>query len=441
MLTLLGHVEDPAQTLSECGDGVWHLTFTHVPFYAADSSALTIHALFELGPGIAGISLFEQAEGKPNTPDSIASVKTWTAEQHLPYLDFKLPWPLGIHREPKPWGAEIWYTGIEARGVCTAAGMPLPWLLQCLPGEIVGSSSNAAPLLLKILDPLPNPSLGDLYFELHDTKIEVYVVTNVDTQVWPNGLGKIRYGFNQSSRSKYENDAEFKAAYLESVHSYEACRAEIDALLDRQRAEHGIGHSTAVAPSLMTEWLSLISNELSEQEVTLKAEMEAFTHLREIRVGDVIKVEPFFPHSLQHGVRVIEFQTASYERLILSFGQKVLTQDHWDTEAALDAAILDMPPSDASEHQSIAMGVSSEIIADFSAFQARRLTFEAGSELKLENQSDYQLMICAAGEVNFGASSLSQEQACFVPRNEVPLALRCDSSSVLIVAEPRASGA
>ena len=48
----------------------------------------------------------------------------------------------------------------------------------------------AAPvILLKVLDPHPEPVRGDLYFEVHEHKREVYVVTAVDRNAWPGRPG------------------------------------------------------------------------------------------------------------------------------------------------------------------------------------------------------------------------------------------------------------
>ncbi|MDK1022726.1 MAG: hypothetical protein QGD92_00670 [Gammaproteobacteria bacterium] len=56
---------------------------------------------------------------------------------------------------PKPWGREIWYTGSEARGVSTIQGLPLPWVTSLYKSRLVGEA-DADPVLLKILDPLPD---------------------------------------------------------------------------------------------------------------------------------------------------------------------------------------------------------------------------------------------------------------------------------------------
>ena len=74
---------------------------------------------------------------------------------------------------PKPWGREVWYSGVEARGesgVCTTAGVePL--------SQYLGERGRTEPvILLKALQ----ATTGDLYLEVHETKSEVYVVDRID---------------------------------------------------------------------------------------------------------------------------------------------------------------------------------------------------------------------------------------------------------------------
>ena len=80
------------------------------------------------------------------------------------------------------------------------------------------------------------------------------------------------------------------------------------------------------------------SDALAAERETLKnrRSMQAFTGSRALRKGDVVQVAPHVPHSLQQGVQVFEFQTPTYERNIISFNQKVLTQDHWDSDYAIE---------------------------------------------------------------------------------------------------------
>jgi hypothetical protein len=315
---------------------------------------------------------------------------------------------------PKPWGREIWHTGIEARGesrVRTNAGtLPVSQYLTLAPHRLTGS----LPLvLLKILDPRPEPVLGDLYFETHERKQEVYVVTHVDPEAWPDGRGRIRFGMNQALRARYGDDDRFRADYLEAVRRYERVRRAIDA-------------GEAVPDG---------------DEAARRAAMEAFTELRELAVGDVVVVPTWLPHSLQHGVRVIEFQTPTYERYIISFAQRVLTQNHWDTDKAVANMRLDAPPP--PRFDAPAAGI--ERIVGFDDFRAWRMTLAAGESRLLPAHPGYLLCMAVTGRVGLDGLALDPEQAAFVPgealrgpRREHSARLRNDGSepAVLLIAAP-----
>ncbi|MDZ7669197.1 MAG: hypothetical protein U5Q16_07160 [Gammaproteobacteria bacterium] len=327
-----------------------------------------------------------------STPDSITLEPTYRIsgdgrvqarlEDHEIFLDEPvLLEPVHI---AKPWGQEIWHSGIEARGECgvrTPAGvLPLSHYLALAPRRLTGG----LPLvLLKILDPDPEPVLGDLYFETHEQKQEVYVVTHVDPEAWPDGSGGIRFGMNQDLRRRYADDDAFRRDYLAAVQAYEAVRRDIDA-------------GVAVAAG---------------REAELRAAMNAFTGMRELRVGDVVVVPTWLPHSLQHGVRVVEFQTPTYERYIISFAQQVLTQDHWDTEAAVARMHLDVPAPPRFEQ--LADGV--ENIVTFDDFRVWRVRVPAGSSLALPVHASYLLCMGVQGQVTVGNLTLAPEQAAFVP--------------------------
>jgi hypothetical protein len=284
----------------------------------------------------------------------------------------------------KPWGREIWFTGMEARGesrvMTPAGGLPLPDYLALAPRRLC---SGAPLVLLKILDPRPDPVIGDLYFEVHERKREVYVVTQVDPAAWPAGAGQIRFGMNQALRGRYRDDAAFRAAYLQAVREYEQVRRAID----------GGG---LVPPA---------------REAGLRAAMESFTAVRELRVGDVVVVPPWLPHALQHGVRVVEFQTPTYERRIISFAQRVLTQDHWDSDAAVARMSVD-PPAEP-EFAALAPGV--QRIVAFDDFRVWRVTIDPGARFDLPPHPRYLLCMTVEGALTLGDLHLAPEQAAFVP--------------------------
>lgn len=296
----------------------------------------------------------------------------------------------------KPWGQEIWFTGVEERGLChfSANGqtVPIPWLQAVVPGDQAGPAG--VPLvLLKILDPSPREVTGDLYFELHEEKREVYVVTRVDPQAWPDGVGYIRYGFDPDRIAAAGGEEGFKREYREAVAAYEAVRRAIDDLPE------GAEPSTAQLNS----------------ERNLRAAMNDFTHLQPLQVGDVVVVPLLMPHSLQHGVRTVEFQTPVYERQILSFAQRVLTQDHWDTDAAVGQMRLLPPPAEPFAQLPAGQGVLVERIVDFPDFEVQRVRLEPGATLELETLQRYALTMVVEGELALEGQNYGPEEAQFLP--------------------------
>ena len=301
---------------------------------------------------------------------------------------------------PKPWGQEIWFTGVEARGVCRftdgSGSVPIPWLQAIMPDAAAGAPG--APLvLLKILDPSPEEVVGDLYFELHEEKREVYVVTHVDERAWPEGIGGIRYGFDREKISQAGDEATFRRQYLAAVEQYEAVRRQIDATPQGVPAEAG----------------------LLQRERELRQAMNDFTSIRPLQVGDVVVVPLRMPHSLQHGVRTIEFQTPVYERQILSFAQKVLTQDHWDTAAAVDTMRLTPPEQVDFERLPGDDSVLIERIVDFPDFEVRRLRIGEGASQVYSSNECYALVMVVEGQLALDQGQLGPEQAALLPAGVV----------------------
>jgi hypothetical protein len=333
------------------------------------------------------------------------------ADRGIADIDFFSPLALDTVKIAKPWGQEIWYTGIEERGVCSVQNIPLPWLLD-LAGPLLTGTESPTPILLKILDPLSDEVAGDLYFELHKEKREVYVVTHIDKSAWPDSIGQIRYGFNPEKIKTYENDEQFKAAYLASVDKYRMVRNRIDR------------NPIDAHP------------ELEEEEKTLRNKMEEFTSLRSLRVGDVIQVHPFTPHSLQHGVRVVEFQTPHYERFILSFAQKVLTQDHWDTNEAMDCVRVLEPPETKTETET---RLEHSLIADFDEFSVTRIVLEPGATEIIE-RSTYSLVMGVQGEAQVNNLPVHPEEGFYIPAciKSLNLTNTRAEQATLLIAQPAA---
>ncbi len=335
------------------------------------------------------------------------------AQLELSILDLTAPLLLETVAVAKPWGREIWYTGCETRGVSSIQGVPLPWVISLYPGGITGPA-DGTPLLLKILDPLPDPVYGDLYYEMHTQKKEVYIVTHVDRDAWPDGRGQIRYGFAPAIRARFQNDQEFKSAYLASVQRYEIVRRKIDERFDEFRLQEGYATDEPIPPATLSTWQARLPQQWQHQEAAMREEMHSFTGVRLLADGDVISIPPYTPRALQHGVRAVEFQTPHYERQILSFAQKVLTQNQWDTRSALAEARIDNEPPATLDIVYAANGVVVESIARFDRFTALRITLESACTYQPELDT-YFLLMAVNGCCDCGNLQLAEEQACLVP--------------------------
>ncbi len=370
--------------------------------------------------------------------DTFNDFDTFCQEQDLAKVCLSEPLQLETLSIPKPWGQEVWYTAVEERGVCSVGGIPLPWLIHCFPDYVTGMAGDTSPILLKILDPHPQPVYGDLYFEMHSEKTEVYIVTHVDKDAWPDGKGEIRYGFDRNKIEQYASTAEFKRAYLAAVTDYQTTRREIDEQFDTFRTQQGFEPGDPVSPERLSAWQERLPRSLRQLEADKRKRMEAFAGIRYLQVGDVVNVQPFTPHSLQHGVRVIEFQTPHYERFILSFAQKVLTQDEWDTEAALDQMVISPTWRSTFDPHEV-QGTTEENIASFQEFNVRRLTINPGHTFESEADG-YQLVIAVKGHIRVAHQLLEEEQAVLLSADADLGSIfnpHADESVICLLAEPR----
>ncbi len=333
------------------------------------------------------------------------------------WIDLSAPLLLEPIAIPKPWGQEIWYTGIEERGQSRVLGeggsVPLPWLLSLAPKRLAGDREKQL-TLLKILDPLPDEVYGDLYFEMHEEKREVYVVSHIDSAAWPSGVGGIRFGFDPEMVAQFDDEAAFKASYLAAVKAYESVRRRIDARLDEKRQSESLPLDAPVDAGTLRAWLTELPSDLIQEEKSKREQMEAYTALRPLTLGDVVSVPCFTPHSLQHGVRTVEFQTPVYERKILSFAQKVLTQSHWDTEEALSKMAVTPPGETALVILQQASGVTVEQVVDFDDFEVHRYTLTAGASVSLPLLPAFGLLMLVAGELQCQQSRLQPEMAALL---------------------------
>lgn len=435
------------------------LGFSFAQYYLPGEPRIPLLALVALRAGEGGprieVALLLHTETLHGEALALAArrseLKAFAHRWGSPWLCLDRPLQLAPVHIAKPWGREIWLTGVEARGqscvIARGQKTPLPWLLALAPERLLAGMGRQ-PILLKILDPSPVPVFGDLYFEVHRRKREVYVVTHVDTHAWPGGLGGIRYGFNPQKRARYTSDQAFKSDYLAAAVAYEAVRREIDEQLDRKRQACGVGLWDPVEAGLLARWQNELAPELSARERRLREAMEAFTAVRPLARGDVVTVPPLTPHSLLHGVRVVEFQTPDYGRHILSFGQKVLTQNHWDTADVLDDIELETPAQHPAKSWVPAPGFRVEELVVFPDFVVLRVHLEAAQSVALSRLKRFFPKSCKGYALIVGlegALSWSIQPAPMVRPNEaqlIPAACRSGSlvseqNAVFLLASPK----
>lgn len=432
-----------ASALAGAGGSRVLFAHRHRADYLPGAPEIPLWVAAERGPGGVRVAVAPAAESVPPA-DTGQDVAAFARRFGVPLIDLGGALRLEPVTVAKPWGREIWFTGIEARGQALVRGeggaLPLPWLLSIASREVLGEVSGALNLL-KILDPLPDPVYGDLYFELHEEKREVYVVTGVDRRSWPDGVGAIRYGFDPGVRAHYPSDDAFRAAYLARVRDYEAVHRQVQEKEAAWRAQEGYGARDPVPAATLRRWRAALPPELRLREAERRRAMERFTLLRRIRVGDVVQVPLRLPHALQHGVRTLEFQTPVYERRILSFAQKVLTQDHWDTELAVARMCLAPPAEPGFPVVRERPGVTRQRIVAFDDFQVDRVALDPGAGGELALRGRYALAVSLGGAPRVAGQRLADESAMLLPAAAGRVEFQAGSApALLLIARPRGAG-
>lgn len=329
-------------------------------------------------------------------------------------VDLNSPLPLLPVTLEKPWGREIWYTGVEARGesqVLTAEGpLDLHSYLSLAPDHLCG---RAPLVLLKALQSKPEPLLGELYFEIHQHKQEVYVVTDIDRSAHPDGIGNVRLGVNQTLRRSYPNDDAFRAAFSAAARDYETVRDEAD----RQAGNR----STAT---------------LTETEQQARERVLEFTAAAQLRPGDVLAVPAGVPHALQHGIRVLEFQTPDFERQIIYSTQKVLTQPGWDSARAIAGMNLETP----TPPRSILTDEQTQTIAEFPQFSVFHARLERDQHDELTDTGTYAVCYALDNPVRIehagGSLTLAPASAAFIPASAQQVRFTADTAAAVLIAAP-----
>ncbi len=248
----------------------------------------------------------------------------------------------------KPWGREVWYSGIEERGESTVRHhgerTPLSRFLATL-----GRSRPVT--LLKTL----HPDAGNLYLEVHERKHEVYIVDTVDAECWP-ATGQMLLG--ASVERSGLGEGEFREHLLARARAAEAsCRVD------------GVAALMRTVP---------------------------------LEVGDAVAIAPRVPHSLLRGVSVVEFQTPVFERKILAASQRVATQTGWDSAEAVDLIDLEAEP-----HVTPRNGEPTQTLGAGDTFTVTRHRLSAGDRLAVAPWSVGWVVdgVLRNGDVAFGARS------------------------------------
>ena len=132
----LGKLESVSQDLLDT-PGASHFCIEHFANYRSQPTLiqLRIILLHEAGEIHTIISDHEFPLGTDinNLEDLTAAAKKLGGEP----ICLTLPLELETVSIQKPWGQEIWYSGIEKRGVSTVKSVPLPWLLSVF-GDYLG---------------------------------------------------------------------------------------------------------------------------------------------------------------------------------------------------------------------------------------------------------------------------------------------------------------
>ncbi|MDZ7685161.1 MAG: hypothetical protein U5O39_09315 [Gammaproteobacteria bacterium] len=134
---------------------------------------------------------------------------------------------------------------------------------------------------------------------------------------------------------------------------------------------------------------------------------------------------------------MIEFQTPHYKRYILSFAQKVLTQDHWDTQAAVERINRNARLDKSLEALEQGDGYRVERAAGFPAFEVLRVTLDAGSEFSFGMNGAYALVMTIYGDVAVNGTPLAPEAALLLPASMEAALIAAASPGCLLLAFPR----
>ncbi len=361
-------------------------------------------------------------EVKKDILDQTQPLEVLSQKQKTGIIEANQALRLDVLKIPKPWGHEGWYTGVEKRGVSQVFSgqgkVELPYALSLFKKQMLADFPEEL-LLLKTLNPVAEDVIVDLYLEIHEKKWEVYVVTEIDPVAWPTGVGNIKAGLDAEKISEYQkiyaDDWQLKilADFQKAISEYETIRRTID------------------------ESTLPIADELTQQEKLLRTQAYDFVGNCPVKVGDIVTFSVYQMHALQHGIKVIEFQTQHYERLIVMFAQKVLTQNHWDTEAALKKMRPEKYVAPQPEILFEDVGFQMERFVDFPQFTVDRIFLDPNHVWDTQLGQQYHLLIVVSGVAKFMSEDqqdqiIIPEESIFVPVSQMHYQKVCISNEPLI---------
>ena len=368
------------------------------------------------------------------------------AQQHAAVLCSHHPLLLEAVHIAKPWGYEEWYSGVEQRGVAKVRvaedSTELPYALSLFRHSYLRDHPENL-ILLKTLNPVAEDILGDLYLEMHEEKWEAYVVTEIDPNAWPSGVGIIKAGLNEEKVTIYQQHygKKWTQPYLQDferhITKYEQIRRRIDQQMDAMRKRAGIDLLAPLTPELTQQFLKNVPEEEQKEEKQSRDKLYSFIGDYPVRVGDIVSFSTHQIHSLQHGIRVIEFQTPHYERLIVMFTQKVLTQPQWNTTKALSVMKAEVYQSPPLVELGETGGWHNERFVDFPEFTADRIIIQPQNEYSDQSGDAYHLLMGVRGEGTicssaFNAFPLQTGEGIFLPASLQDYTIRNASSIPLI---------
>lgn len=338
----------------------------------------------------------------------------------IAYLESSKPYRLSPIEIKKPWGKEVWYTGIERRGVSslkTPSGyLPLHYVNAVLPKRLKGSAFDSDVILLKILKTKSN-ARGDLYIELHKKKEEVYVVDSIDQKVYKNKEAPLLYGMDEEKIKKMGLES-YKKLLLDEITSYEKHREKVDAQFHELCQKEGIDLNACLDEKQDKLLYGQIPKEIIQKDLKDYQKIRSFFGKSLLREGSVVRIEKGVPHSIPHGVRVVEFQNAYYERKIIAFNQKVLTQKRWDTKEALDVMKKSSPLNEPNIFYEGDNYLEREL-AKFEDYTVDEIVIHPGYRHVNYAADFYQILYCLGNslevETEMDSMMLQKSEAIFIP--------------------------